>query len=95
MTCMNCLHFDVCASSVKKIYTPSDDMYFHIEKVCLSFMDKPSITGDLVQVVRCSNCKSYDSESVKGHYGKCKRYNRIFADYDYCSMAQERDSVRH
>ena len=95
MTCTSCLHYDVCGRSIKKFYQPSDDMYFHIEKVCLNYMDKPSIVGDLVPVVRCKNCKSYDSESVKGHYGNCKRYKRIFADYDYCSMAQEKDTVRH
>lgn len=95
MTCLNCLHYDVCASSVKKIYTPADDMYFHIEKVCFSFMDKPAIVGDLVPVVRCGKCKNYESTKYKGAYGFCARYKRIFADYDYCSFAQENDTVRH
>ena len=87
MTCLNCLHHDVCASSVKKIYTPADDMYFHIEKVCFSFMDKPAITGDLVPVIRCAKCKSFEPEAYKSKYGRCKRYNRPMADYDYCSSA--------
>ena len=70
-------------------------MYFHIEKVCLKFMDKPKITGDLVPVVRCKKCAYFDVNKYSGDYGYCKRYNRIFLDIDYCSMAQECDTVRH
>ena len=95
MTCKDCLHYDVCGRVTKTNVTPDEDLYHHIEKVCYSFMDKPKAVGDLVPVVRCKDCLHFDNTIQKGRYGHCKRYKRIFADYDYCSMAQECDTVRH
>ena len=42
-------------------------------------------TADVVEVVRCKDCKDYDS-----HDHRCKFFNHGIVENDYCSRAIER-----
>lgn len=45
--------------------------------------------ADVVEVVRCKDCKHYLPYEVDGTDGKCKRFNRLVVYDDYCSDAEQ------
>lgn len=53
---------------------------------------------DLVEVVRCANCKywdSYPSFSALPDYHRCRMYSRLSTRaIDYCSRGERRDDAR-
>lgn len=84
--CKGCFHFQVCADVMK-------NQLFIREKVCME--ENPqcehySPTADVVEVVRCKDCKYVKPMSFKGYF-MCKRHHKYCrkAD-DFCSYGERK-----
>lgn len=48
--------------------------------------DAPSI-----DIVRCGECKSYDTEAYQNGYGYCSNHMSVLEDNDFCSRGERRE----
>ena len=49
--------------------------------------DAPSI-----DIVRCKECKSYDTEAYQNGYGYCSNHMSVLEDNDFCSYGERKES---
>lgn len=82
MTCKDCAHCHVCGFA-KEI--GSDKAVKMFDFKCPDFQNK----ADVVNVVRCKDCKYL---MLSDYYGECsKRYMGIVLPDDYCSYGERKD----
>ena len=79
-SCKDCKHYPMCGFS-KYTKTP--------EK-CLDFWDM----SDVVKVVRCKDCKSYDADTLTCEllFNPCAT-NAAWYPEDFCSYGERKDNV--
>ena len=94
-TCKDCIHYEVGCD-----YTPTDldedktleycakgmaDQIPNIEELCDCFKN----TADVVEVVRCRDCRHWKDTScdtvIGEHWGECRK---PLGDYRYCETAE-------
>lgn len=49
------------------------------------------ISSDVVEVVRCKNCKNYNTEGCSEGWGWCESSNSGTNDYRYCSDGERKE----
>ena len=82
-TCKDCFHFEVCDSG-RHIgeYELDDGVYSEgVENECLTF--KP--TADVVEVVRCKDCKFAYKNRFLGEY-HCEKTNCKIKAHHFCGQ---------
>lgn len=93
-TCKECIHEIVCDALIKT-GLPWADGEYPAEAFCMAFKGK----NDLVEVVRCKDCKMSDycypikekgKEAEEGWY--CKRNRKYVKPNDFCSYGKRKDS---
>ena len=87
--CRDCLHYEACCAFCKIINAARN-----VEQGCEHFKDR----ADVVEVVRCKDCKYYDYGKrfpdikfccrLKDKDGEVARYN--YSDDDFCSYGERR-----
>ena len=48
-------------------------------------------SADVVEVVRCKECKSYNTEAYQDGYGYCDGHCSVVQDDDFCSYGERRE----
>lgn len=48
--------------------------------------------ADVVEVVRCKDCKQYNSNGCADGFGWCEELNRGMTDEKFCSYGERRDN---
>lgn len=81
--CKNCYHLTACDPWVRNGTTFYDDYGYSVED-CPYYVP----TADVVEVVRCKDCKYLE---IKLPYGECGRYLRMVSPDDYCSCGAKMD----
>ena len=91
--CKNCYHRAACDAWVRNVTTLYDDYIYSVEN-CPYY--KP--TADVVEVVRCKDCKLYDMRNAKCllNSEEADQYSRgydfeMYAN-DFCSYGERKDS---
>lgn len=52
---------------------------------------KSAPVADVVQVIRCENCKHFDKQGLPMCYGHCELTEYGTVDYGYCWMAEPKE----
>lgn len=84
MTCKDCFHERVCNALCPKGLLPYQSAEYPAETFCLEF--KP--TSDVVPVVRCRDCESYNTFGCADGFGWCENFNNGVTDEHYCSYGE-------
>ena len=82
MTCKDCVHYEVC-----KYFEENYDIELYEDQAfeCLKF--KPKF--NFVEVVRCKDCKYYNTNGCADGFGWCEEVDCGKMDYFYCSYAEK------
>ena len=75
MSCEDCIHYDICIFHIK-----GDE-----NKICKHF----KIEANVVEVVRCKDCKHWEHEEDVDFV--CKRHYGYRTSSDYCSSGEWRE----
>lgn len=44
-----------------------------------------------IDIVRCKECRSYDTEAYQNGYGYCSNHMSVLEDNDFCSRGERRE----
>lgn len=73
--CKSCFHYQVCANVLKQQLFIREYMLKQENPKCEQYIP----TADVVEVVRCKDCGSYNK-----HYGECTLNGSHFGENGYC-----------
>lgn len=89
-TCKDCIHEKACVEMLKAMgYTVNEDFRGSAER-CDTFENK----ADVVEVVRCKDCKAYEAHLVAGGAGYCNVYYRMTPENEFCSLGETHENTR-
>ena len=91
-TCKECMHYDVCQ------YHIDEETKMTVNE-CGKFVNK----ADVVEVVRCKDCKYWHKKGfdplIEHHIGECRcsqwendYFSNETSDNDFCSCGERRDT---
>ena len=85
--CKKCSHFQVCANVMKNQLFIREKMLLEENPECEHFISD----ADVVEVVRCSECKYFSKELKQGKHS-CLNYQLPYClKNDYCSYGERKD----
>lgn len=86
---------EIAINLIKDYMTPAIDGYeeFLRDEICGNILGKLS-TVDVVEVVRCKDCKYYTSMIPNKNHGICSLASRHLGDDGFCSEGERRDDGR-
>lgn len=94
MTCRDCIHERVCEKLCPRGLLPYQSDEYPAELFCKHFKDK----ADVVEVVRCKDCKRCElrypakaigEEAIEGYY--CRPNQRYVKSTDFCSYGTSKE----
>lgn len=86
-SCKDCIHESVCYSLIK-MGLPYMDEKYPAEKFCLDFKNK----ADVVEVVRCKDCKHSSFVKSCSKYECRKGCGTLKYCNDFCSYGERRET---
>ena len=88
MTCKKCIHFDVCDSWYKQVEAEGLVVGEMSQQTCEKFKNK----SDVVEVVRCKDCKKAEELTVLGEkILSCRHWNTHLCEpTDFCSYGERK-----
>lgn len=86
--CKKCYHFQVCANVMKNQLFIREKMLLEENPECEHFIP----AADVVEVVRCKDCKFHEVNVLNCGMEWCKKFSRITYFNDYCSYGERKDS---
>lgn len=89
-TCKDCIHEIVCIShnGYKKGLDWNNNYTPDMEVRCDCFKNK----ADVVEVVRCKDCKCYE-EMQSENACFCNKFGGYVTEHDYCSRAEKKEGA--
>jgi hypothetical protein len=68
-------------------------LHYHTDEACSAVVtDFEAIpAADVVEVVRCKECKNYNTEGCSEGWGWCESSNSGTNDYRYCSDGERKE----
>lgn len=91
--CEGCEHYKQHTPMVGKCHAKSKGgrMLYNIDR-CPKLPPKPRRRRkDLVDVVRCKDCKNYQSGEVQHEYERCRHHWSYVEEDDYCSYGERKE----
>lgn len=88
--CKECFHFQVCANVMKNQLFIREKMLLEENPECEHFVP----TADVVEVVRCKDCKHfcpYEGEEHKGDCAELVGLESCVYEDDFCSYGERKD----
>ena len=82
MICEDCIHNEVC--HMREVYNDIEEQIKELG--CMDFIAR----ADVVEVVRCKNCKNYELMK-SGNFHFCNELGGRGTEKDFCSREQKMD----
>ncbi len=85
--CEDCTHEIVCSALIEK-GLPWNDGEYPAEAFCMAFQNK----ADVVEVVRCRDCKNAKGNLISIDICHCIKYRDVRQGGDFCNYGERRAS---